>query len=178
MNDQKNKELSEGISSVEIDEVRLQRYLQEIRDNQNLVIGFMVGIGAATIGAFIWAIITAAKKYQIGWMPVGVGFLVGFAVRKFGKGIDTSFGIVGAALSFLNCLAGNLFSLFIVVSRQEGMGILEVLSRLNPEITVELMKATFSPIDLLFYGIAIYEGYKFSFRTISEDELAKMVKQS
>ena len=53
MNDQKNKELSEGISSAEIDDVRLQRYLQEIRDNQNLVIGFMVGIGAATIGAFI-----------------------------------------------------------------------------------------------------------------------------
>jgi len=92
--------------------------------------------------------------------------------------IHTSFGIVGAALSLLGCLTGNLFSLCILVSRQEGMGILEVLSRLNPEIVVELMKATFSPIDLLFYGIAIYEGYKFSFRTISEDESAKMVKQS
>ena len=28
------------------------------------------------------------------------------------------------------------------------------------------MKADFSPIDLLFYGIAIYEGYKFSFRQV------------
>ena len=55
MNDQKNKEISKGISSVELDEVRLQRYLQEIRDNQNLVMGFMGGIGAATIGAIkIW----------------------------------------------------------------------------------------------------------------------------
>ena len=74
MNDQKNKEFSEGISSVEIDEFRLQRYLQEIRDNQNLLIGFMGGIGAATIGAVIWAIITAAKNYQIGWMAVGGRF--------------------------------------------------------------------------------------------------------
>ncbi len=178
MNDQKNKELSEQVSSVEIDEFRLQRYLQELRDNQNLVMGFMGGTGAATIGAIIWAIITALTNYQIGWMAVGVGFLVGFSVRKFGKGIDTSFGIVGAALSLLGCLAGNLISLCILVSRQEGMGIIEVLSRLNPEIVVELMRATFSPIDLLFYGIAIYEGYRFSFRTITEDELAKMVKQS
>jgi hypothetical protein len=142
------------------------------------MMGFMGGIGAATIGAIIWAIITATANYQIGWMAVGVGFLVGFAVRQFGKGIDTSFGIVGAALSLLGCLAGNLFSVCIVVSRQEGMAILEVLSRLNPEIVVGLMKATFSPIDLLFYGIAIYEGYKFSFRTITEGELAKMIKQS
>ena len=26
------------------------------------------------------------------------------------------------------------------------------------------MMATFSPMDLVFYGIAMYEGYKFSFR--------------
>ena len=64
MNDQKNKELSEEISSVEIDETMLQRHLQQIRDNQNLVMGFMGGIGAATIGAIIWAIITAANIYE------------------------------------------------------------------------------------------------------------------
>jgi hypothetical protein len=33
------------------------------------------------------------------------------------------------------------------------------------------MTANFSPIDLLFYGIAIYEGYKLSFRQVTEDEL-------
>jgi hypothetical protein len=26
------------------------------------------------------------------------------------------------------------------------------------------MEAFFSPMDLLFYGIAIYEGYRFSFK--------------
>jgi len=29
-------------------------------------------------------------------------------------------------------------------------------------------------MDLLFYGIAIYEGYKFSFRQIIEQELATL----
>ena len=35
------------------------------------------------------------------------------------------------------------------------------------------MTITFSPIDLLFYGLAIYEGYKLSFRQITRDELER-----
>jgi hypothetical protein len=31
----------------------------------------------------------------------------------------------------------------------------------------ELMLEAFSPMDLLFYGIAVYEGYKFFFRQIT-----------
>jgi hypothetical protein len=41
---------------------------------------------------------------------------------------------------------------------------------------MDLMKATFSPIDLLFYGIAVYEGYRFSFRQVTPEELAGFVK--
>jgi len=32
--------------------------------------------------------------------------------------------------------------------------------------------ATFHPTDLLFYGIAVYEGYRFSFRRLSDADLA------
>jgi hypothetical protein len=30
---------------------------------------------------------------------------------------------------------------------------------------------SFNGMDLFFYGIAIYEGYRFSFRNLNEDEL-------
>jgi hypothetical protein len=137
---------------------------QELKANQNLLFGIIGGVIAAAIGASIWAMITAATNFQIGWMAVGVGFLVGFAVRICGKGMDTTFGILGGVLSLLGCLAGNLFTVCIVVSRHQGIPVLDLLSGLNPEITVRLMTATFSPMDLLFYGIAVYEGYRFSFR--------------
>jgi tetratricopeptide (TPR) repeat protein len=35
---------------------------------------------------------------------------------------------------------------------------------------------TFSPIDLLFYGFAIYEGYRFSFKRVTYAELVKLVQ--
>jgi len=38
------------------------------------------------------------------------------------------------------------------------------------------MTATFNPMDLLFYGLAVYAGYRFSFRRISAEELAKLTK--
>lgn len=173
MNEQKNEESTNAGSLSDVDRMQLQRLIQEIRDDQNLVFGIVGGVGAAAIGATVWAIVTVLTNYQIGWMAVGVGFLVGFAVRQFGKGIDTSFGVVGAVLSLLGCLTGNLLSVCIVVARQEAMAISDVLFRLNLEITMELMKITFSPIDLLFYGIAVYEGYRFSLRPITEEDMAK-----
>lgn len=179
MNDQENEKSNEQPEdeTVEVDQMKLEMKMRELRDNQNLQIGILGGFVAALLGAAIWAVVTVLTGYQIGWMAVGVGLLVGFAVRLFGKGIDTSFGIAGAALSLVGCLLGNLLTVCVVLSRQESIPLLDVISRLNAEIIVGLMKATFSPMDLLFYGIAVYEGYKFAFYKIPEEELAGMVKE-
>jgi len=168
MTDQKNEQFEKG--AVDIDQVKSQMVMQEMKDNQNLLFGMIGGIVAAAIGAAIWATLTAMTNFQIGWMAVGVGFLVGHAVRMCGKGIDKSFGMVGATLSLLGCLAGNLLTVCIAISRHQQIPFFDLLSRLNPEIVVDLMRATFNPMDLLFYGIAVYEGYRFSFRRISEGE--------
>jgi hypothetical protein len=138
--------------------------------------GIIGGMVAALIGAGAWATVTVLTNFQIGWMAVGVGFLVGYAVRVFGKGLSNVYGFVGATLALTGCLAGNLFSVCAVISKQEAIPFFDLISRLNPLIIIDLMKATFSPIDLLFYGIAVYEGYRFSFRQITQDELAGFVK--
>jgi hypothetical protein len=140
-----------------------ERKLQEARDNQNLSLGVGGGIAAAVVGAIIWAIITVVTGYQIGWMAVGVGFLVGYAVRMFGKGADPVFGVAGAAIALAGCLTGNLLTVVILISRQESIEIMTLLSRLTPGITADIIKETFQPLDLLFYGLAIYEAYKISF---------------
>lgn len=153
-------------SWVVIDQAEFKRRQQELRANQNMSLALLAGLGAAILGAGVWAMITALTGYQIGFMAVGVGFLVGSAVRRFGKGIDVSFGIVGAALALFGCLLGNLLAACIAVCRQEQIGFLYLLLRLAPAAVADLMKIAFSPMDVLFYGIAIYEGFKFSLRRI------------
>jgi len=51
------------------------------------------------------------------------------------------------------------------------LSFMQTLSQIDWSLVPSLLVETGSPIDLLFYGIAIYEGYKFSFRKITEEEL-------
>ncbi|MFQ5608017.1 MAG: hypothetical protein ACE5GA_08725 [Candidatus Zixiibacteriota bacterium] len=165
-------------AALEVDPVKLNRFTQEIRDNQNLALGLVGGLGAASLGATAWGLITALSGYQIGFMAIGVGFLVGITVRKLGDGIDKSFGVAGAFCSLLGCLAGNLLTLCIVLSKAQNTPIMELISRLDWETSLKLMADTFSPIDLLFYGLALYYGYKYSFRQITPEEMGKLLKSA
>ena len=147
-----------------------QRAMEFFRQEQNLMMGTIYGLIAALAGAAVWAGVTIATEYQIGWMAVGIGFLVGIAVRAGGKGIDQVFGIVGAVLSLVGCVLGNLFTVAWFVSQEFGVPINEVLSGLDLETAIELMSATFQVMDLLFYGLAVYFGYRYAFRQLSVDD--------
>ncbi len=159
--------------SAPVDPAQLQAIVEQLRSQQNLAGGVLAGLVAAAVGAATWAIVTVMTGYQIGWMAVGVGFLVGMAVRTVGKGIDSIFGIAGALLAFAGCAAGNLLTVCGVIATEGNLSFMEVLSELTPSVIQELMIAKFDPMDLLFYGIAIYEGYKLSFRELSEDDMAQ-----
>ena len=162
---------SEDASS---DPLIVQAAMQRLRSEQNLVLAVIAGGAAALLGATVWAAITMAISYQIGWMAVGVGFLAGYAVRTFGKGIDRSYGIIGAGWSLVGCATGNLLAVVGLVAKHQNIPVIDILGKLNPEIVASLMRATFNPMDLLFYGIAVYEGYRFSFREITKTDLSKI----
>ena len=68
------------------------------------------GLAASVLGAILWAAVTVTAKFQIGFMAVGMGVLVGFTVRYLGQGGTAAFGVLGAAVSLFGCLLGNLFS--------------------------------------------------------------------
>ena len=161
--------------AVALDPHKLQRYLDRARDEQNFVMGVTGGFLGAAIGAVLWAVITVLTEYQIGYMALGVGFLAGFGVKLLGKGIDAKFQYAAAALALVGCLAGNLMVVIVFGSLETGISITTILSRLTPAIVVDLYKATFNPIDLLFYGLAVTIGYKYSLKTIPQEDLEKLV---
>jgi len=162
-------------ASTQVDAARLQQFQRKMREEQDLSRGILAGLGAAILGACLWAVITVLTGYQIGWMAVGVGFLVGFANRTFGRGVDKTFGYCGALLAFVGCVLGNLLSVCIMIGNQTETSSLTVLSSLNPGTAIDLILATFQPMDILFYGLALYEGYKFSFRQLSDKEVRTLV---
>jgi hypothetical protein len=165
---------TEGTKPMQIDPVRFRMFKQQIKDNQNFSMGILAGFIAATFGAVLWGLLSYLSSYQIGFMAIGVGFLVGFAVRKFGAGMDIKFGIAGAVLSLYGCVAGNIFLVCLAVSKEYGIPLSEIMSAMNFETMWIFLKAGFEPIDVLFYGIALYFGYRYSFRQIKVEELEKL----
>lgn len=143
-----------------------ERY-EQLRNEQNLPLALFAGIGAALVGAAVWATVTVTTEFQIGYMAIAVGFIVGYAVR-LGRGIDKIFGIVGAILALFGCAFGNVFSLIGFISKQQHLSIFDTVSRLDFTKIPQLLTANFSVMDLVFYGIAVYEGYRFSFRRLTE----------
>ena len=145
--------------------------LEQIKSEQSLVLGITGGAIGAIAGAIAWAIVVAVTNYQLGLMAIAVGFMVGYAVRFFGKGIDKVYGVIGAAFSLFGCLAGNLLAVIYFISVSEKVPYWEMLARIDISVMISLMIETFQPMDLLFYGIAVYEGYQISFRPIDRKAL-------
>lgn len=110
-------------------------------------------------------------------MAVGIGFIVGVSVRYLGKGLTKSFGISGGLLALFGCLLGNFLAMCGLVAADVGQPMVDLTLSIasHPTVAAELMLATFSPMDLLFYGIAVFQGYKLSFREIQDHELEAML---
>ncbi|WP_238531026.1 hypothetical protein [Imtechella halotolerans] len=150
--------------------------LEKFKTEQELPKAIITGIVVGVLAALLWGAITVATGYQIGFMAIAVGALVGLSIRFVGKGVDKIFGISGGIIAVLSCVLGNFFSIIGFIANTEGLGYFETLNVFNYSQLIPIMIETFSGIDLLFYGIAAYEGYKFSFRTFTEKDLYELEK--
>ena len=177
MSEENSSSQPEGEAS-ELDPSQVQYLRQRLESEQNLLLAAAGGLGASVLGAGVWAGVTVVSGYQIGFIAIGIGFLVGFAVRSLGKGITSTFGVLGAALSLLGCALGNLLAVTALVAREQGVAFLDAVSELSPSLIQELMVAFFGPMDLLFYAIALYYGYKLAFRQLTGEDLQRMLPGS
>jgi len=156
---------------IQINEHMIQAKIENLKLEQNIGLGIIGGSFGGLLGAGIWAAITYFTEYQIGWLAVGVGFLVGFGVRKLGRGIDKNFGAAGGIIALISVLLGNFLASIAFLAKILEVGYLDMLLNFNYALTFELLMETFTVIDLVFYGIAIYYGYQSSFRKINRQEL-------
>jgi hypothetical protein len=124
----------------------------------------IAGLAAAVAGAVLWAVVQQVTGYQIGWMAIGVGSLVGYAVRRFGQRSGTVYGIVGALLALLGIILGNLLAVSAYLMTEESVSFTTSLSLVftHPSLTAEVIKETCGGQNLLFCALALFAGFRFS----------------
>ena len=152
--------------------------LEKLRAEQNLPAAIFAGIFIGVVAAFGWAAITIATGWQIGIVAIAVGAAVGIGMRLVGKGIDQVFGISGGIIALVSCIFGNLLSILGFIAIELDAGFLETFLNFDYSYTFELLQETASPMDLVFYAIAAYEGYKFAFRRFTQKDLHNLELQN
>ncbi len=131
------------------------------RSSDSVVLALVGGSFAALLGAAIWTAVSIETGYQITVLALGVGLLVGFAVRFSGKGVTLRFGFFAAGLTLFGCLLGKLFAEVAYVAAAYEVGFWEVATRLNGAMIAEIYRLSFSFSDPLFYAIAAYASFRF-----------------
>ena len=70
----------------------------------------------------------------------------------------------------------EVITICIFISKNEAIPLMHIITQLDFEKIKFLMTATFNIKDILFYGLAVYAGFKFSFskEASSQREAAKI----
>lgn len=157
--------------AIAIDPEDRMRALDHLRAGQRLVPAVVIGALAALAGAAVWALVTVLTNSQIGWLAIGIGALVGVAVRWQGRGFEVRFAVLGAALAFAGVFVGNFLTIIGMFCKHGDASFFEVLGEFPYGEMLALMRATFEPMDLLFYALAIWCGWKYSRREVEEAEI-------
>ena len=155
------------------DTARVAQWITELRARQSLFFAAAGGLLASLVGALIWAVVAVVTHVQSSWIAIGVGVLVAGVVRVLGRGIDRRFGCLGAGLSLSGCVLGKFLANCMFIAREAELPVTSVLTQINPAAIPRLMAVTFHPLDILFYGLAVYVGYYLSFRRITEAQISR-----
>lgn len=160
-----------------VEQTMFTELLAQLRAKQNLARAAIGSLLAAVGGALLWALISLVSGTGISSMAIGVGFLVGSTVHMFGQGIDRPFGRLGAAMSAFGCVLGTYLATWMLVAREAGVPLATVLNHLGFAGIAGATLGRAHPLDIIFYGIAIYEGYIFSFRRLTDTAINHVAQQ-
>ena len=147
---------------------------KKLRRYQNFLYALLGGSLVAAIAALGWAFTNAITGFHAVYLALGVGLLVGIAVRFFGAGINPVFGILAALLSLAGSLLGYYLSLSGFPQNAILASILRVPQYLQPDIMISSIRDSFVPLDLLFYFLAALLAYLISIRRVSSKKITRL----
>lgn len=132
--------------------------------SSNLPLAIIGGALAAIVGAVVWAAITIITNFEVGYVAVGLAFLVGLAVRNLGRGDSQVYGVVGAICSLAGIALGKIFTLIWFVADKNSVSVFAAISHIDWGKAIQVIGENLGPIDFVFGFFAIVLGFKYSMR--------------
>ena len=128
----------------------------------SILFSVVAGVLASCIATVVYALYPFLFGIQLEFLAIGVGFIVGFAISKFSKRKNHILGIIGAALSLLSCVMGDVLSAIAIYSYQNNAPFFEIIANLNFSTIAEILFQIVGVENILFYLMAMTIGYVIS----------------
>jgi hypothetical protein len=142
--------------------------LQAETENPRLLGALLAGLAAAVVACLIWYGVVAISNYQIGFLAVGVGWLIGLGV---GFGAGRKRGPRLQAISVAITIVAMVLSEYLIIRHfaiEEGF-VIPILIPLNAMVELVVVSVKSDPLTLLFWAIAVW----FAFSTLSRRSLRR-----
>lgn len=140
----------------------LPEYHQDTLPQGSITKAIIGGALFGLIGSTMWASVAYFTNYKIGWLAIGIGFIVGIGIRFMGKGSGEKYKLIGAAIALLSCIVGDYFTVVAFASKEMNEGLLDAFSAIPLTQLPEIIKLSFTPMDIVFYGLSAWCGWKYS----------------
>ncbi len=137
----------------------LDAALERGRPQASLRRAWMAGLVAAALGAAVWTVVWVLAVDRYVWLAIGVGALVGFAVRRLGAGRSAGYGLVAGACAVLALAVGNVLALAGLVADYQDGSMLDVLGRWGVDGALNALAADFDATDAASYVLAAVVGF-------------------
>ena len=158
-----DKILSEGESDIS---ASLEEQEREDAREESIPHAVLGGLAAAALCIVVAGGFAAITHFWHKALSVGIGFAVARVVKRFGRGNDVRFGLIGAFCALVACVGAYHLAWAFVLASAEEMSILDYLSSVDD--WGAWMTEILGPYDLFFYGVATYCGYKFSYDAVAD----------
>lgn len=134
--------------------------------NPNIVLAIVAGLVGGALGGAVWYFIAIGTGKEIGYVALGLGYLVGFGVHLgSGKKRGHKLQIISAAITVVAIFVTEklVFDYFVNQYIQTNIAQFPGLAP-GQKISVsffepEFLKSLVSPIGLLIYAMGIYFAY-------------------
>ena len=124
-----------------------------------------MGFIAASLSTLVWMTISSTSYHEgdATFIPLGVGVLVGVAIRLGGAGTTAFFGVMGAVMTLLSCLVGQVFA-SVQLATGPGHDFYNVLTTIDLwQLAIGIIN-NISPIMYGVYAGSVVIAFMLSFR--------------
>ncbi len=137
----------------------------QVDKRPNWIGALLLGIAAAVVSSLIWYVIVVVTNYEVGFVAIVVGAIIGVAV-KFGSGSKT--GVALGVMALVITLVAMLVSEYLIIREvliqamvAEGFTEIEAPLLMPVADMVELIQIGIeeSPTTLLYWGIAAFAAF-------------------